>query len=112
MTILPTFAHTSIIEVKLVKLSKEENKKLSDSIDQMQIALDVFIDLYNQSEEDTFVVQLDDEVIELIQKAKNAFGPDVVNQKVNTIIKEVLSFLPLDDYSDKDNEEEENEDVG
>ena len=94
-----------------MKVSKEENKKLSDSIDQMQIALDVFIELYNQAEEDSFVVKLDDEVIELIQKAKSAFGQEVVNQKVNTIIKEVLSFLPLNDYSDKDKDEEENGDV-
>jgi len=94
-----------------LKVSKEENKKLSDSIDQMQIALDVFIELYNQAEEDSFVVKLDDEVIELIQKAKSAFGQEVVNQKVNTIIKEVLSFLPLNDYSDKDKDEEENGDV-
>jgi voltage-gated potassium channel len=93
-----------------VRVSKEENKKLSDSIDSMQEALDVFIDLYNQSEEDTFYVQLDDEVIKLIQKAKNAFGQEVVNQKVNTIIKEVLSFLPLDDYIG--NDEDESEDVG
>lgn len=93
-----------------MKVSKDENKKLSDSIDQMQEALDVFIDLYNQSEEDTFYVKLDDEVIELIQKAKNAFGQDMVNQKVNTIIKEVLSFLPLDDYIE--NDIDESEDVG
>ena len=93
-----------------MRVSKEENKKLSDSIDSMQEALDVFIDLYNQSEEDTFYVQLDDEVIKLIQKAKNAFGQEVVNQKVNTIIKEVLSFLPLDDYIG--NDEDESEDVG
>ncbi|WP_458413654.1 atypical membrane-integrating protein (Mistic protein) [Schinkia sp. CFF1] len=93
-----------------MKVTKEENIKLSDSIDQMQVALDVFIDLYNQSEEDTFCVQLNEEVVELIQKAKNAFGDDVVNQKVNTIIKEVLSFLPLDDYSEDD--KVEGEDVG
>lgn len=110
MTKSKAFAHTIKIEVKLVRVSKEENKKLSDSIDSMQEALDVFIDLYNQSEEDTFYVQLDDEVIELIQKAKNAFGQEVVNQKVNTIIKEVLSFLPLDDYIG--NDEDESEDVG
>lgn len=93
-----------------MKVSKDENKKLSDSIDQMQEALDIFIELYNQSEEDTFYVQLDDEVIELIQKAKNAFGQEMVNQKVNTIIKEVLSFLPLDDYIE--NDKDESEDVG
>ncbi len=93
-----------------MKVSKDENKNLSDSIDQMQEALDVFIELYNQSEEDTFYVKLDDEVIELIQKAKNAFGQDMVNQKVNTIIKEVLSFLPLDDYIVNDTDE--SEDVG
>lgn len=90
-----------------MKVSKEENKKLSDSIDQMQEALDIFIDLYNQSEADTFHVKLDDEVIELIQKAKNAFGQEVVNQKVNAIIKEVLSFLPLDDYINHDKDESE-----
>lgn len=95
-----------------MKVSKEENKKLSDSIDQMQEALDVFIELYNQSEEDTFYVQLDNEVIELIQKAKNAFGQEMVNQKVNTIIKEVLSFLPLDDYIENEKDATESEDVG
>lgn len=93
-----------------MKVSIDESKKLSDAIDQMQVALDVFIELYNQSEEDAFYVQLDDEVIELIQRANNAFGSDVVNQKVNTIIKEVLSFLPLDDYQEEN--DKESEDVG
>lgn len=84
-----------------MKVSNDENQKLSDTIDQMQEALDVFIELYNQSEEDSFYVQLDEEVIELIKKAKHALGEDIVNQKVNTIMKEVLSFLPFDHVTNK-----------
>ncbi|NSL50902.1 atypical membrane-integrating protein (Mistic protein) [Calidifontibacillus erzurumensis] len=81
-----------------MKVSKEENKKLSDAIDQMQSALDVFIEMYNDSEEDKLHIQLDADVIELIEKAKNVYGSEVVNEKVNTIIKEVLTFLPLENF--------------
>ena len=48
--------------------------------------------------------------IKIAVKAKNAFGQEMVNQKVNTIIKEVLSFLPLDDYIE--HAQDESEDVG
>ncbi|WP_017755229.1 hypothetical protein [Calidifontibacillus oryziterrae] len=93
-----------------MKLSKVENQKLSDSIDHMQEALDVFIDLYNQSEDDVFHVKLEDDVIELIHKAKHVLGAEIVNQKVNTLIKEVLSFLPLYEISEQTakNHDEEN----
>ncbi|WP_102349803.1 atypical membrane-integrating protein (Mistic protein) [Bacillus sp. Marseille-P3661] len=92
-----------------MRVTSDENKKLSDAIDQMQEGLDTFIELYNQSEEDKPFLGLDDEVMDMIQTATKVLGADVVNQKVNTIIKEVLSLLPLDDYRNEHTDDEDTE---
>jgi hypothetical protein len=83
-----------------MKLSKKENKSISDAIDQVQEGLNTFIEMYNESEEDQPFISFDEEVITGIEKARRIFGDDFVNKKINALVKEVISFLPLDDYEE------------
>ncbi len=82
-----------------MKLSKTEKQTLSDAIDKLNEGLDEFIALYNEAEEDKPFIQFDQEVVEAIEKAKEAFGEDEITRRINTIIKEVLAFLPKEDPS-------------
>lgn len=77
-----------------MKLNETEKKNLSDAIDKLNEGLDVVIQFYNDSEEDRPLIQFDEEVIEAIEKAKEAFGEEEITRRINTIIKEVLAFLP------------------
>jgi len=75
-----------------MKLLSDEKKQLSDSIDKMNEALDVFIQLYNESEADENIIDFSDETIEIIQNAINNHGKEVVEKKINTIIQEIFSL--------------------
>lgn len=91
----------------LMKANQKETKVLSDSIDKMNEALEEIIELYNGIEEDVPVVKFDADVLDKINKAKDVYGEQYVNKKINSIVQEVLSWLPLDevqtaDASDKD----------
>lgn len=77
-----------------MKVSEEEKKLLSEAIDKMNEGLDTFIGFYNDSEEDKPLIEFTDETIETIQRAIEVYGKDEVTTKINTIIREVLSFLP------------------
>jgi hypothetical protein len=76
-----------------VKYNKEDREKYSDAIDRMQEGLDSMIDLYNEAEDDVELIQYDEEVIEAVKKAKETFGNEFIDQKINTIVKEVLSLM-------------------
>ncbi len=77
-----------------MKLNEKEKQKLSESIDRMNEALDVFIEYYNESEEDKPLIEFEPEVIDAIEKAKSTYGEEETTKRINTIIKEVLSFIP------------------
>lgn len=77
-----------------MKLNEKEKQKLSESIDSMNEALDVFIEYYNESEEDKPLIEFEPEVIEAIEKAKSSYGEEETTKRINTIIKEILSFIP------------------
>lgn len=77
-----------------MKLNEKEKQKLSESIDSMNEALDVFIEYYNESEEDKPLIEFEPDVIEAIEKAKIAYGETETTKRINTIIKEILSFIP------------------
>jgi hypothetical protein len=77
-----------------LKVSDEEKKQLSEAIDKMNEGLDAFIGFYNDSEEDKELIEFSEDTIETIQKAIDTYGKEEVTTKINTIIKEVLSFLP------------------
>lgn len=77
-----------------LKLTDDEKKALSEAIDRMNDGLDSFIEFYNESEEDKPVIEFTDETITVIEKAIHTYGKEEVTAKINTIIREILSFLP------------------
>ncbi|WP_053073744.1 atypical membrane-integrating protein (Mistic protein) [Bacillus sp. LL01] len=80
-----------------MKLRQEENEQLSEAIDKMNESLDRFIEFYNESEEDKPIISFSDEVIKLLEAGKQKYGEDALNKKINSIIKEVLSFVSTED---------------
>ncbi|MBH0171082.1 hypothetical protein HU823_17230 [Fictibacillus sp. 18YEL24] len=85
-----------------LKYNKEDREKYSEAIDRMQEGLDSMIDLYNEAEDDEELIQYDEEVIAAIRQAKESFGEDFINQKINTIVKEVLSLMQGGQTPNKD----------
>ncbi|MFD2991685.1 hypothetical protein ACFS5O_08570 [Fictibacillus nanhaiensis] len=85
-----------------MKYNKEDREKYSEAIDRMQEGLDSMIDLYNEAEDDEEFIQYDEEVIAAIKQAKESFGDEFINQKINTIVKEVLSLMQGGQTPDKD----------
>ncbi|QFT90371.1 Membrane-integrating protein Mistic [Bacillus sp. THAF10] len=80
-----------------MKLSKEEKEQLSEAIDKMNESLDVFIEYYNESEDDTPIISFDEEVLSLLEAGKEKYGTEAFSQRINTIMKEVLSFISKED---------------
>ncbi|WP_449354059.1 atypical membrane-integrating protein (Mistic protein) [Virgibacillus natechei] len=72
-------------------------------------SLDSILELFNNLEEDVPIIHFGDDVIENIEHAKEKYGADMVNQKINTIVREMLSWLDLEE-ADSDSEEEETTD--
>ena len=72
-------------------------------------ALDEILDLFNNLENDEPIIDFNDDVLELIEKAKKKYGIEQVSGKINTIVEEMLSWLDLDDVDLKEEEEEEEE---
>ncbi|MFD2759795.1 hypothetical protein [Lentibacillus juripiscarius] len=72
-------------------------------------ALDEILDLYNNLEEDEPIIQFEADVLENIERAKIKYGSNMVNEKINTVVHEMLSWLDLDDVSTKESTEEDAE---
>ncbi|MCP3739544.1 atypical membrane-integrating protein (Mistic protein) [Rossellomorea sp. BNER] len=89
-----------------MRAKKTENETLSKAIDNMQEGLDSVIELYNELEDDKPLISFDKEVLEDLEKAKHIYGEEYVSQKLNTIVKEVLTWLDLE-YEEEDDEEED-----
>lgn len=89
-----------------MKLNTEEKKTLSDAIDKLNEGLDAFIQLYNDAEEDKPLIDFDDEATSIIEKAKKVYGNGEIDQRMNKIVKEILSLFPL---NQKETNEEETE---
>ncbi|WP_085993216.1 hypothetical protein [Oceanobacillus senegalensis] len=60
-------------------------------------ALDEILDLFNNLESDDPIINYRDDVLKNIQLAKKKYGDKIVNEKVNTVVGEMLSWLDLDD---------------
>ncbi|WP_404452094.1 atypical membrane-integrating protein (Mistic protein) [Virgibacillus necropolis] len=80
-----------------MKANENDYKKYSDAIDQIQQGNDAMIDLFNEMEGDRELISFDDKVVDQIEKAKVKFGNDAVNEKINTVVREMLSWLDLED---------------
>ena len=71
-------------------------------------ALDDILDLFNNLETDEPIIDFNEDVLELIEKAKKKYGIEQVSEKINSVIGEMLSWLDLEDI---DLEEENKEEV-
>nr|WP_223151804.1 protein mistic [Bacillus velezensis] len=80
---------TGVIDVKVTNGEKEQ---LSNAIDRMNEGLDAFIQLYNESENDEPLIQFEDETADLIRHARDSYGQEQLDEKLNTIIKQILSI--------------------
>jgi hypothetical protein len=91
-----------------MKVNEQEKQALSDAIDKLNEGLDAAIQLYNDAEEDKSLIAFDDDTIQIIENAKNAYGNDQIDERINKIVKEILSFLPLNqkDHPSKNESEE------
>ncbi|MDQ0857695.1 atypical membrane-integrating protein (Mistic protein) [Bacillus sp. V2I10] len=79
-----------------MKLTEDEKNALSDAIDKMNEGLDIFIQFYNDAEEDKPIIEFNEKTLSAIEKAIGVYGKEAVTEKINSIIREVLSFLPKD----------------
>lgn len=59
-------------------------------------ALDEILDLFNNIEEDEPIIDFNNEVLELIEKANKKYGNEQVSEKINSVVGEMLSWLDLD----------------
>ncbi|QTM98646.1 hypothetical protein ERJ70_04645 [Sediminibacillus dalangtanensis] len=74
-------------------------------------ALDEILDLFNNLENDAPIIDFGQDVLDNIARAKKKYGDKMVDEKINTVVREMLSWLELDDVK-LDSEEEENEQDG
>ncbi|MGR3763183.1 atypical membrane-integrating protein (Mistic protein) [Rossellomorea sp. NS-SX7] len=84
-----------------MRAKSDETEKYSDAIDRMQEGLEAMIELYNDMEEDAPFIDLEEEVLKDLEKAKQIYGEEYVSKKVNTILKEVLTWLDLEEDKKK-----------
>lgn len=62
-------------------------------------ALDEILDIFNNIEDDEPIINFNDEVLELIEKAKKKYGIEKVSEKINAVVGEMLSWLDLEDIN-------------
>ncbi|GGB45464.1 hypothetical protein F3157_15085 [Virgibacillus dakarensis] len=63
-------------------------------------ALDEFIELFNNLEKDEPIIHFEEEVVQNIERAKKKYGNDMVDEKINTVVREMLSWLDLEDVEE------------
>ena len=69
-------------------------------------ALDDILDLFNNLENDEPIIDFNEDVLELIEKAKKKYGIKQVSEKINSVVGEMLSWLDLEDVDLKEEVEE------
>jgi uncharacterized protein YwgA len=89
-----------------MKLNEQEKQTLSEAIDKLNEGLDSFIQLYNDAEADRPLIEFDEEAVQIIEKAKNIYGNSEIDNRMNKIVKEILSLLPLDTKTQREDTEE------
>lgn len=93
-----------------MKANKKDYQKYSDAIDHIQEGNDAMIELFNELEGDEPLIRYGQDVIENIEIAKKMYGDDYVDEKINSVVKEILGWLPLDQYEEAEETEKEDED--
>lgn len=76
-----------------LKAEKREYNEMSRAIDRMSEGLDSIIEMYNEIEEDKPIIKLEDQVLSDLEEAKEKYGEDFIDKKLNNLIKEALSWL-------------------
>ncbi|WP_042220740.1 hypothetical protein [Oceanobacillus manasiensis] len=82
-----------------MKANEKDYQKYSDAIDRIQEGNEAMIELFNELEKDNPVIGFNGEVMKSISQAKEKYGEDVIDQKINTVVAEMLSWLDLTDLS-------------
>ncbi|MFB4165249.1 atypical membrane-integrating protein (Mistic protein) [Alteribacillus sp. JSM 102045] len=80
-----------------MKANENDYNKYSEAIDKIQEGNNAMIELFNELEDDDPLIRFGDDVMENIEKAKKKFGDEMVDEKINTVVREMLSWLDLDD---------------
>ncbi|MBP1969115.1 voltage-gated potassium channel [Virgibacillus natechei] len=92
-----------------MKANENDYNKYSEAIDRIQEGNETMIELFNELEGDDPMIKFDNGVMETIERAKKKYGDDMVDKKLNNVVREMLSWLDLEDV-DIDLEEGEKED--
>lgn len=92
-----------------MKATEFETKRLDKALDEL-------IDLYNNLEADVPIIHFSEEVVQNISLAKKKYGEHMVNEKINTVVGEMLSWLDLDEVEEQNeqaavDEEEPNDET-
>lgn len=80
-----------------MKANEKDYQKYSDAIDRIQEGNEAMIELFNELEKDNPVIDLNEEVLKNITRAKEKYGEEVIDQKINSIVAEMLSWLDLNE---------------
>jgi uncharacterized protein YwgA len=80
-----------------MKANENDYQKYSDAIDRIQEGNEAMIELFNELEKDNPVIDLNEELLKNITRAKEKYGEEVIDQKINSIIAEMLSWLDLNE---------------
>lgn len=80
-----------------MKATPQEGQQFSDAIDLVNNGIETIINLYNDLEPNQPVIEFDETVLALIEKVKDKYGDAFVDKKVNSVVKELLEWLPLDE---------------
>ncbi|WP_165768004.1 hypothetical protein [Virgibacillus indicus] len=54
---------------------------------------------FTELEDDVSFIEFDEDVIKTIEAAKEKYGGKVIDKKINTFIREMLSLLDLEEES-------------
>jgi len=80
-----------------MKANEQDYKKYSDAIDRIQEGYDDMVELFNELENDTPFINFEPRVIDKIEIAKEKYGDNLIDEKINSVIDEVLSWLELEE---------------
>ncbi|MDQ0299223.1 voltage-gated potassium channel [Salibacterium salarium] len=80
-----------------MKADKNDFKKYSEAIDKIQEGNESMIELFNELEDDDPLINFGHDVVENIGKAKEKFGDETIDEKINSVVREMLSWLHLND---------------
>jgi len=80
-----------------MKANEKDYQKYSDAIDRIQEGYDAMVELFNELENDVPLIHFDSKVLNKIEAAKEKYGDDQIDEKINSVIDEVLSWLELEE---------------